>query len=497
MSISLQVVTELVLLLAFAALVLTRLRSGVATRGYLATLGVLALASLIPHVEGVRTHANGRLLVHPTEFFHYYLGTKYFAECGYYGLYEAATMAEYELAPVEFRPEETLRHLRKPAFEIRKGDLIAQRPGIVRRFSPERWQVFKADYAFFRSFDLRHWGTAPPERDHGYNGTPLTTALLGGLAAQPVLSTARFVSLAAWFDGILMLALTAALGRILNWEAALAFLALWALNPLNDFAYTGGAYLRHAPFAVLVLGLALYARNRRGAGGVALAVSAGLRLIPGVFAAAVVAHDLANPGRLQRLLGNRRFYAGLMLGAVAVVAVTWHVRPPDGGNAWVGFAERIVGHTANWSPNRIGLPFLLSYSSANELESAAASGAARTGPEWIDGTRDTFTERRFAYVGIVALGMIVSIVFLRSMPAAQAPFVGLVALFLFTTPSHYDYALLGILPVLFPNDRRIWLVFAALSGTLLVLEASPDITRSPDRAHAAYSAAVGVFLLAR
>ena len=169
MSISIKVVTEIALLLAFALLVMTRCRHGIATPRYLVVLGCIAIASMITHVEGVRTHPNGRFHIHPTEFYHYYLGTKYFAECGYYGLYEAATIAEHELTPTDFRPDETIRHLRNPAFEVRKGDLLRSRPRIVRHFAPERWQTFKEDFAFFQSFDLRNWGNSAPERDHCYN----------------------------------------------------------------------------------------------------------------------------------------------------------------------------------------------------------------------------------------------------------------------------------------------------------------------------------------
>ena len=124
MAFSYQSVLQLGMLLAFALLVMTRGRRGTASPAYLVALACLALAAFAPHTELLRGHRNGHVHVHPTEFYHYYLGTKYFDELGYYGLYQAATVAEYELAPSEFRPEETIRHLRRPAFEMRKGDVL-------------------------------------------------------------------------------------------------------------------------------------------------------------------------------------------------------------------------------------------------------------------------------------------------------------------------------------------------------------------------------------
>jgi len=160
MAFSYQTISQLALLLAFALLIMTRGRSGTPSRGYLAALGILAVASLFPHAELLRTHANGQVHLHPSEFYHYHLGTKYFDENGYYGLYEAAVVAEYQLAPTDFHPDETIRLLRKPEFEVRKGDVLRRQAAILDRFSPGRWQEFKDDFAFFHSFDLGNWGNA-------------------------------------------------------------------------------------------------------------------------------------------------------------------------------------------------------------------------------------------------------------------------------------------------------------------------------------------------
>jgi hypothetical protein len=494
MSFSYQVLSQLVLLSAFALLVMTRGRSGAPGRGYLVALGVVAVASLLPHVELLRSHANGRLHVHPTEFYHYHLGTKYFAENGYYGLYEAAVVAEYQLAPDDFRPDETLRHLRRPEFEARKGDILRRKQVILERFTPERWREFESDFAFFRSFELRSWGNSPPERDHGYNGTPLTTAVLGGLANQPFLSTPLFVSLAAWFDLALILLLTLVLGRWLGLEPAFAFLALWSLNPLNDFGFTGGAYLRHLYFVMLALGVALVARDRAGSGAACLAASAGFRVFPALFPAAVVAHDLVNPDPAERIRRNARFYVSLLLVTGILLGSTWLVRSPDGRSAWVGFAERITRHAANLSPNRIGLQYALAYSADHELATIAASTGGGGAQGWREAMQRTLDGRRLAHGALLVLGALLSLAYLRSVPRGRAPFLGLLWLYLLALPSHYDYVVLGIIPIVFARDRRVWLLFAGLAAALLLLRSADWSLHSEDRFYAAASAAVGLFL---
>jgi len=493
MSISVAAAVELALLAAFAAAVAWRSRRA-PSRASLALLGCIAAAGLLTHLDGVRAHANGRVHVHPTEFYHYYLGTRYFAECGYYGLYEAATVAEHELDPEGFRPDETLRHLRNPAYELRKADVLARAEEIRARFTPERWQEFRDDVAFLRSFDLRHWGTSPPERDHGYNGTPATTALLGGLARASGLSAAGFVPAAAWLDLAFLLGLVVAIGVALRWELAFAFLALWSLNPLNDYAFTGGAYLRHAHFVALALALVLLARRRLLGGGAALAVATALRILPGFFAAAAVAHDLVNARPLARLRAHRALYLGGVLGLLLVAAATWPVRAPDGSNAWVSFGERIARHADNWSPNRIGLDFLLAYSADHELVPAAGTPPPR-GPAWRSAMQSTLESRRSLRLAAIAAILAASLLYLRRVPFVEAPFAGFLWLFAFASPSHYDYALLGAIPLVFSESRGAWLALACAEAALLLLGASDAVTRSPDRAHAVYGAAVGIFLL--
>jgi len=496
MTLTFTVVTKLVLLFGFAVLVAARGRKRLPGRGYLVALGVLAFASLLPHAEFIRTLPNGHVHVHPMEFYHYYLGSKYFHELGYYGLYEAAVVAEYEIDRIRFGPEKTIRHLRDPEFEIRMGDVLLRRTVIKRPFSHERWSQFKADLVFFRSFDLDNWATAPPEQDHGYNGTPVTTTVLGFVANQNLVPPSTLIPLAAWFDLALIVALTLALGRLLGWEVAFAFLALWSLNPLNDFAYTGGAYLRHSYFVALALGLALFARGHLASGAAALVASVGFRIFPGVFPVAIAAHDLLNPDPIGRLRRHWRLHASLVVVATLLLGATWFVRAPDGRSSWVTFSERITRHASNLGTNRIGLKYLFSYSSEHRVGRwGQPTAAGRGSTDWRDAMKKTFEDRKVGYYTVAALGLLASLAFLRSLPAAQAPFAGLLWLYLLAFPSHYYYGVLGIIPIVFARDRRVWLLFVGLSATLLALGSADAIKRSADLKYATYSAAVGLFLV--
>ena len=256
--------------------------------------------------------------------------------------------------------------------------------------------------------------------DHGYNGTPVTTWILGGLANQTFVPIAQFVPLAAWFDLALIAGLVLALWRLLGPEPALAFAALWALNPLNDYAFTGGAYLRHLYFVAVALGVALLARERTATGAGALAGASALRLFPALFPAAVVAHDLVNPHPARVIRANARFYAALAGVVLLLLAATLFQRTPEGHSSWSDFAERITAHAANLSPNRIGLPFALSVSSDHRLADISADDSGRNPLEWGRQMAATLEARAAVYYILLGLGALLSLAYLRSVPIACA-----------------------------------------------------------------------------
>ena len=74
---------------------LLKLRSD---RTILAALGVVALLSLLSYYDFGRFHGGGRF-VHYHDLYHYYMGSKYFPEVGYEGLYAATHRALVENQP--------------------------------------------------------------------------------------------------------------------------------------------------------------------------------------------------------------------------------------------------------------------------------------------------------------------------------------------------------------------------------------------------------------
>ena len=130
---------------------------------------------------------------HPSDTFHYYVGSKYFPELGYQRLYLCTAVADVEAG---LRSQVEARSLRDLASnQLVSAAIAIEHPETcTARFSPERWAAFARDIGWFRSHvPARRWQAM--QTDHGYNATPLWTALGGGLANRVPASDASILAL--------------------------------------------------------------------------------------------------------------------------------------------------------------------------------------------------------------------------------------------------------------------------------------------------------------
>ena len=169
---------------AGAALLLAAAAAGAAgrlrlERGLCLALAVLGVAAFLNF--GDLHHQSDRGFVHRWEHFHYHLGSKYFPELGYDGLYVASLAAQRASHP-QLPVGRRLRDLRTNR-SIRAGDASEHRREVRSRFSPERWRSFVADHARFVEAGGERFLTAV-RRDHGYNPSPTWTFVARLLTAH-------------------------------------------------------------------------------------------------------------------------------------------------------------------------------------------------------------------------------------------------------------------------------------------------------------------------
>lgn len=462
-------------LLGFAGLWIAGARVPERTRTL--CLAALCAVAALGHTGVVRWDPSGGVTLrttppHPNEFFHYWLGTKYFAELGYTGLYRAAVVADAEDAPDDFRPDGVVRDLDSYALKSR-GEVAADPARAKAHFTPARWAAFKHDLALLRGTTRpEFWHTVGWYADHGYNGSPVDTALLGGLARLPGLDAASFVGLARFFDLYGFLLFGVLVAGVAGAPVGLGLLLFLFVNPLNDPLFVGGAYLR-ADY-LLALGVAVFALRMRwlAVAGVGFALAGWLRIFPLVFPGLLLARDLLRPDRAMRLREHARLHGAFAVGSLLLIAATSAVDTPSGRNAWAAFASNLVHHSGTIGGNQIGLAVPLRYTPANDRRADPAR--PREAPAgWRAEAEKTLDARRPLQLGLAAL--LVGLGLWTAVRGRDAGLLaaGLLIVWAVLPLAHYYYATLSLLALASP--RRGELLGLAAGFGVLAVTASPGL----------------------
>jgi hypothetical protein len=493
-------------LLAIAGLLW--LESGARQRGWISTraerslLWLLVGLSFLAHLGWLQRGPEGFALrvppPHLHEYFHYYVGTKYFAELGHVGLYGATLHADREDVPEAFRPDAPMRDLATNTQTVR-GDAYAAGRAVRERFAPERWQAFKRDVGVIREANPAElWHERGYLHDHGYNGTPLATWLLGSLARFGGDITG-FINLMRWADSYLFLLLGVLIAIRVDVRSGLVFLAFLFANPLHDSVYVGGAYLRAADLLALCgAWLALRTGAPRSAG-LLLGFATLFRIFPVLFLGGLVGHALLQRDRLPRLrrqLPMLASFAGTLVGFG--LAAELAVAPPSGELAWTAFARNLSLHASTPATNNAGWPTLVAYAPDKDhhpgLEGRSQPAPAPPGFDWARETERVLDARSgYRWAGTLAL-LGIAVLCLRRTSELASPIPVMLSLFAITAPGHYYWSLLALVP-LATGDRHVRLgLLLAYAAFVLVFWPGPLDTQL-DLRFALLSGALGLFLV--
>ncbi len=312
-------------------------------RGLLAGLALTAVFSGLVYVNFFNFIYGGFL--NPYEFFHYYLGSKYAAEVGYFDLYNAAVVADREDRPM-LEPDRTqVCDLRTYGYRPLR-DVLAEAPRYRALFSEARWREWVADVTYFKDrlgpklFD-------DLVRDHGYNATPVWTALVGGALSRrvPTSSPAGMLTLAL-LDVVLLAGAVAGIAWAYGSWPALLTVVLVASSYLMAHVHMKGAFLRTDFAVVLVLAMCLIARGRPALAGALAGYASLARIFPAVFLlgpGVLLVRDLLPSVRREVRRPGLAFRIAIHAAAAAAVLETgWLVL---GG----GLREVVTERIAPWS----------------------------------------------------------------------------------------------------------------------------------------------------
>jgi hypothetical protein len=360
---------------------------------------------------------------HVWDQYHYFVGSRYFRELGYDGLYRCSAVAMDDLGRVitpgaltglpttiDLRAE-----VRAPGRLIRNlgvdNELVPVAPALADaaacrgRFSGERWAAFKADVRFFRlAAGPDDW--ARMQRDHGYNPPPGWT-LAGGLIANLRPAGPVWQVVLGLLDVALLLGMLGAVWWAFGWRAAAVAAVFWGTQAFSPFYWTGGGFLRQDWLFWTVLAACLGRKRRYGLSGAALAYAALLRIFPVLFALGWAVSALGHLRRTGRLApAHRRILLGAATAAAFIVPAGAAVA---GTGAWAAFYHHTIQvHGSTPLTNNMGLPVVL----AHGVGSGPDSGRLRYVRDerlpdplapWKEGFAERLERARPVLWGVVAL----------------------------------------------------------------------------------------------
>jgi hypothetical protein len=339
--------------IALAALVLWAGRLGRGRPARRAAVGVLGLAAFASNFNFFVWTG-----LHKHELFHYYLGSKYFPELGYFRLYECSVAALYPdahaLPPALAEITDLRSKERRPAAEV-----LARAAPCRDDFSPERWSAFERDVEAFRRI-MGDRGIAGAVRDHGYNPSPAWT-LVGRPLATLVPATPPGLWLIARIDLWLLLGLFGAIGWAFGFEAMCLAAVAWGACGHTRYQWTGDAFLRQLWLACSIGSICLLRRGRPALAGALLAFASVERVFPALFFAGYGLQRLGHLARERRLApGTVAFAGGAALAAVVAAGAGTFVAG-RGAAVWGEFADNLVALNDYTARNGLGLKYLASF----------------------------------------------------------------------------------------------------------------------------------------
>lgn len=399
--------------------------------------------------------------VNQYEHFHYRLGSKYFAELGYDGLYVASIAAQEENAN-PLRPSTVVRDLRSNQF-VRRRDLAEHQAEVLRGFTPDRWASFVADHEpFLRAIKPRFMRHI--RLDHGYNPTP-TWTFMGQLFGGRIGSGPIALLFLATLDLALLGAAFFFVFRTYGLHVGCLAIVLFGLGFGWRYAYVG-AFMRLDWLSAVVIGVCMLEHKRPATAGALFGYATAVRLFPLLFLAGPAVLACRALARGERPSWVWRLGAGF--GVALLVGFAVGCLTGRGPAAWTEFAVNIENHRKMWPLTRVDLNNVI----LNVPTLAAGFKRAELPTIDLPGRRHLWAElrkRRVVQRALQAALLVLLVAASWRMTLARSAVLGLLAIFTLTPIGCY-YWIMGMLLAL-GSRTGPGLALLAVSAGLWVFQA--------------------------
>ena len=398
----------------------------------------------------------GGTFVHHGEMFHYYLGPKYFEELGYYELYNAVLVADAEegneLARLPFYTDLRTYQNAPRSQALRDGERVR---GL---FSQARWREFKSDVAFFKEVTSTPEGTGAGFflMDHGYNGSPVTTFVLGLITNAAAVTQ---LTLLASFDVLLVIAMALLVFRTFGLAMGALFSVYFCVNALNAYDYVSGSLLRYDWLLCIVAAVCGQARGRYALSGCLLALAAMLRVFPAVL---FVGLGIVVIQRWRATRSVERSHVRFMI-AAAVTGLALLVLPAVSLGSvvgpWKDFATNTALHSEGVYVNHLGFSGIALFEPSHlSLERFVEKYQTARTPDvvrhWQDVKEYELGKKKPLIYVVSGLVLLCLVAIVRKREESEGLLWPLLLIYTLTFPALYYYGFLCLFVLLFFRRER-------------------------------------------
>ncbi len=287
--------------------------------------------------------------LHTWEFYHHYLGARYYTELRYDGLYLCSLAALEQREPSSLSDIQAVRDLATNNLTS-VAAILPLAKSCAQRFTPSTWQAFTDDVVFFKHLLGENW--AGLFRDHGFNPSPIWVLVARSLIPDGPASS-NILRILSMVDIGLLAAMWLVVLRCFPPAAFAVAAVFWGTNGLGSFAWTGGAFLRHDWLFATVVTICSLRKGYWSIAGALAAYATGVRIFPALLSLGV---GVAAVGRSERRTAALSFARSFILTGMALLAISVATL---GSDSWRYFGENIRKHVDTRAGNMVGLPSLV------------------------------------------------------------------------------------------------------------------------------------------
>ncbi|HEU4534145.1 MAG TPA: hypothetical protein VFS00_08505 [Polyangiaceae bacterium] len=356
---------------------------------------------------------------HRWEFFHYYMGSKYFPELGYDGLYKCTAIAESDLGFGREVRTRKLRDIGHTNLIVSTAETLAHPELCKNAFSPEKWEAFKKDVSFFREVSGSGQWWRDMQTDHGYNPPPVW-GIMGWAFSWLHPAVAWYMKLLSCIDVALFAGMFGCVAWAFGWRVAAIGIVFWGTQGASPFYWTGGAFLRQDWLFYAIVSACMIRKRKYFWGGAFMTYSTLLRVFPLYFfggwlvvaaAHAYRAYRRREPGAplaLGALLHPqlKRVAAGALVAGAVLIPASAAVAGKD---AWPAFISHIKVHKDTPVTNHMGWRTIVSHGAEGRMQVARDNKSQDAFATWKQMRRDRVKQLWPVYYGGIgiAVGMFV------------------------------------------------------------------------------------------